>query len=184
MSEQESLQQARKQTIRDVIFGALITVVVLDQLTKLIIDTTIGPDASRDSYWFLGDWLGFEYVRNDGVAFGLQFGNNVLTIGAAVTAFVLIGAMFWRLASGTVLAAVGLGLMFGGAIGNIVDRIRLGSVVDFVAVGPWPRFNIADSAITVGVLILAWCASMQINPDEHDERSDAAKPNGQPTLER
>jgi signal peptidase II len=184
MREPGLLQHDKKQTIRDVILGTLITVVVLDQLTKLVINATIGPNASRDSYWFLGDWLGFEYVRNDGVAFGLQFGNNALTIGAAVAAFLIIGAMFWRLASGTVLAALGLGLMFGGAIGNIVDRIRLGSVVDFVAVGPWPRFNIADSAITVGVLILAWCASMQTTSDEQDERSDAAKPNGQPTLER
>lgn len=179
-----SQDNTTKRTIRDAIAGTLVTVVVLDQLTKLVIDTMIGPDASRGSYWFLGDWLGFEYVRNHGVAFGLQFGSNALTIGAATAAFLLIGAMFWRLASGTVLAAVGLGLMFGGAIGNIIDRIRLGSVVDFVAVGPWPRFNIADSAITVGVLILAWCASMQIAPDEEDERSDTAKPNGQPTLER
>lgn len=179
-----SQDNTKKRTIRDAILGTLITVLVLDQLTKLVIDATIGPGTSRDSYWFLGDWLGFEYVRNHGVAFGLQFGNNVLTIAAATAAFLLIGAMFWRLASGTVLAAIGLGLMFGGAIGNIIDRIRLGAVVDFVAVGPWPRFNIADSAITVGVLILAWCASMQVGPDEQEERSDAAKPNGQPTLER
>lgn len=160
------------------------TVVVLDQLTKLIIDATIGPGASRSSYWFLGDWLGFEYVRNHGVAFGLQFGNNTVTIVVSIAAFLLIGTMFWRLASGTLLAAVGLGLLFGGAIGNIIDRIRLGAVVDFVAVGPWPRFNVADSAITVGVLILAWSASMQISSNEENEPGDPNTTNGQVTVER
>ena len=184
MRDAESHLRTSRQTIRDAILGTLVTVVVLDQLTKLIVDAIIGPDASRSSYWFLGDWLGFEYVRNDGVAFGLQFGNNTLTVLAAILAFLLIGAMFWRLASGTVLAAVGLGLLFGGAIGNIIDRIRLGSVVDFVAVGPWPRFNIADSAITVGVLILAWCASMHTESSEESEHSDSATTNGQATFER
>lgn len=184
MSEAGPHRMDFKRTLRDTIAGTLITVVVLDQLTKLVIDTIIGPDASRRSYWFLGDWFGFDYVRNDGVAFGLQLGNNTLTIVASVIAFVAIGAMFWRLASGTVLAAVGLGLLFGGAIGNLIDRIRIGSVVDFVAIGPWPRFNIADSAITVGVLILAWCASMQVGSDELVETNEPATTNGQASLER
>lgn len=169
------------RTLRDAIIGTLITVVVIDQLTKQVIDVTIGPGRSRSSYWFAGDWLGFDYVRNEGVAFGLQFGSSTLTIAVSVLAFLIIGAMFWRLASGTVLAAVGLGLMFGGAIGNLIDRIRLGSVVDFIAVGPWYRFNIADSAITVGVLVLAWCASMQDEPAHDNEPIQA---NGRATVER
>jgi signal peptidase II len=169
------------RTLRDAILGTLITVVVLDQLTKQVIDVTIGPGTSRSSYWFAGDWLGFDYVRNKGVAFGLQFGSSTLTIAVSMLAFVVIGAMFWRLASGTVLAAVGLGLLFGGAIGNLVDRVRLGAVVDFIAVGPWYRFNIADSAITVGVLVLAWCASMQDATDTEDEPIQA---NGRATVER
>ena len=49
-----------------------------------------------------------------------------------------------------------LGLLVGGALGNIIDRVRLGYVVDFVAVGVWPKFNAADSAVTIGVLMLAW----------------------------
>lgn len=184
MSEAAPHRTDLKRTLRDTIAGTLITVVVLDQLTKLVIDTIIGPDASRRSYWVFGDWLGFEYVRNEGVAFGLQLGNNTLTIAASILAFVAIGAMFWRLASGTVLAAVGLGLLFGGGIGNLIDRIRIGSVVDFVAIGPWPRFNIADSAITAGVLILAWCASMQVGSDGDVETNEPATTNGHATLER
>jgi signal peptidase II len=51
---------------------------------------------------------------------------------------------------------VAIGVIAGGAVGNLIDRVRLGYVIDFLAVGPWPNFNVADSAITVGVLTLIW----------------------------
>jgi signal peptidase II len=131
-------------------------VVVLDQIVKQIIEQTIGPGSDRFDYWLAGDWLGFEYVRNSGVAFGLQFGNSSLTIAVALAVFVLIGWSFWKMAGHSRVAVVGIGLLAGGGLGNIIDRIRYDSVIDFVAIGPWPRFNIADSAITIGVLLLAW----------------------------
>ena len=107
----------------------------------------------------MGDWLGFHYVRNTGVAFGVKLGSSTLTMVVSTLAFLIIGLLFWRLAAKNQFAAIGAGLLAGGAIGNLIDRVRFEAVVDFVAVGPWPRFNIADSAITIGVLILAWSAS-------------------------
>jgi signal peptidase II len=131
-------------------------VVVLDQIMKQIIETTIGPGSDRFDFWLAGDWLGVEYVRNSGVAFGLQFGSSALTIAVAIAVFALIGWSFWKMAGQSRVAVIGIGLLAGGGIGNIIDRIRYDSVIDFVAIGPWPRFNLADSAITIGVLLLAW----------------------------
>ena len=78
---------------------------------------------------------------------------------ALVTAALLV-ASFLRVQRTRPLFHVGAGFVAGGAIGNLIDRVRLGYVTDFVAIGPWPKFNIADSAITVGVLILVWSVSM------------------------
>lgn len=153
--------------------GIAATVIALDQLTKLVIETIIGPNTSRASYWFFGDWLGFDYVRNTGVAFGIKLGSSTLTMLVSSVAFVVVGLLFWRLAAKNQTAAIGAGLLGGGAIGNLIDRVRFDAVVDFVAVGSWPRFNIADSAITIGVLVLAWSASGALAGDESDEEEQA-----------
>jgi signal peptidase II len=153
--------------------GIAATVIALDQVTKLVIDTIIGPSASRSSYWFLGEWLGFDYVRNTGVAFGIKLGSSTLTLVVSSLAFLIVGLLFWRLAAKNQVAAIGAGLLAGGAIGNLIDRLRFDAVVDFVAVGPWPRFNIADSAITIGVLILAWSASGGHDEPEPDDEERA-----------
>jgi len=153
--------------------GIAATVIGLDQLTKLVIETIIGPNTSRSAYWFLGEWLGFEYVRNTGVAFGIKLGSNTLTLIVGTLAFLIAGLLFWRLATKNQFAAIGVGLLAGGAIGNLIDRVRYEAVVDFVAVGPWPRFNIADSAITIGVLMLAWSASGGLHETDEDEEEQA-----------
>ncbi len=153
--------------------GVAATVIGLDQLTKLVIETIIGPNTSRSSYWFLGEWLGFEYVRNTGVAFGIKLGSSTLTLIVGTLAFLVVGVLFWRLATKNQFAAIGAGLLAGGAVGNLIDRVRFEAVVDFVAVGPWPRFNIADSAITIGVLMLAWSASGGHDQTEDDEEERA-----------
>ena len=162
-------------------------VVVLDQIMKQIIEQTIGPGSDRFDYWLAGDWLGFEYVRNSGVAFGLQFGSSSLTIAVALAVFVLIGWSFWKMAGHSRVAVIGIGLLAGGGIGNIIDRIRYDSVIDFVAIGPWPRFNIADSAITVGVLLLAWSvlfAPVEASNDPPKEQSPHVATRSEQELER
>ena len=143
-------------------------VIVADQIVKMLVDRLIGPASDRADYWIVGDWLGLEYVRNRGVAFGVQFGSSTLTVALSLTVFVLIGWSFWRMAGESRLAVIGIGLLAGGGIGNMIDRLRHGAVIDFVAVGPWPRFNVADSAITIGVLLLAWSVltAQEQTPDD------------------
>ncbi|MBI4305742.1 MAG: signal peptidase II, partial [Chloroflexi bacterium] len=75
-----------------------------------------------------------------------------------VISFIAVAAIIWfyRNAISSPLLRAALGLQLGGAFGNLLDRLRLGYVVDFIDVGPWPIFNLADSSIVVGIAILAW----------------------------
>lgn len=146
--------------------------VALDQVSKAIVLATLGPDRADQDVALIGSVVGIEYAENRGAAFGLLGGQNAAL--AVLAAAVLVGlALFYRRRSdpsGKLVATVGL--IAGGAIGNLLDRVRLGYVVDFVAVGSWPNFNVADSAITVGV---AWLVVLLLDePSQH--RKDGRSP--------
>jgi signal peptidase II len=100
----------------------------------------------------IGSFMGFELTRNAGIAFGIDLPQWLLFILIPI-ALVLIA----RLAGQSrhhKISSVAFGLILGGALGNIVDRLDDGFVTDFVQIGWWPTFNIADSCITVGVCML------------------------------
>jgi signal peptidase II len=119
----------------------------------------------------VGDYLRLTYTRNSGVAFGIGQGTRFPYYVFSLVAIAAILWMFWRGrggtaaapgAGGSLSAAVrrfALALILGGAIGNLVDRVTSGEVVDFIEVGipqwHWPVFNVADSAVTVGVILVA-----------------------------
>lgn len=133
-----------------------LAVLLLDQLTKWIVVERLGPGKSQHRWGIVEPALAFEYVENTGAAFGVFRGQGTLL--TALSALVLIGLLAYYLTvrePSTALMA-GICLLLGGAAGNLVDRVRLGYVVDFAAVGRWPKFNLADSAISVGVVLLAW----------------------------
>jgi signal peptidase II len=130
-------------------------ILIADQSAKWLVTRALGPEHPTHRHELLGSVLAIDYVENTGAAFGvLQGQTGVLT---AVALFVLIGLIvsYRRVPDPSFFLTVGLGLLLGGALGNLLDRVRLGYVVDFVAVGIWPKFNVADSAITIGVLLLA-----------------------------
>jgi signal peptidase II len=132
-----------------------LVIVALDQLVKVAVAGWIGHGQTTHTRWLLGDWLGFAYAENRGVAFGLLRGQSILELLLVAAAILVALGCFiytWRR---NPLVGIGGGLIIGGAIGNIIDRARFGYVRDFFAVGPWPSFNIADSAITCGVIIIA-----------------------------
>jgi len=131
-------------------------VIILDQLAKAWIWRTLGPNEGT-SIPLLGSWLSFTFVKNTGVAFGLFRGiPHFFTITSVL---ISIGAiLFYRfqLPNDRLWVQLSLGLIVGGAIGNIIDRLRLSFVIDFVHVSWFPGiFNVADAAITVGVAMLA-----------------------------
>jgi len=138
------------------LFGVAGLVFALDQWTKRWATETL---ADRDPLPVLGEFLRLTYTRNSGVAFGLGAGTNFpfylfsLVAAAAILVLFLRGSVQGR------AREVALALIFGGALGNLVDRITTGLVVDFIEVGvrQWrfPVFNVADSAVTVGVALFA-----------------------------
>jgi signal peptidase II len=127
-----------------------VLVIALDQLTKHLVRSSISPG---DEHRFLP---GIELVntRNRGVAFGFLPGSHVgVTILIAVALLVLL--VYFARHLDRPLIWLPTGLLIGGAIGNVIDRIRAGSVTDFVKLPlGWPPFNLADASITVGILAL------------------------------
>jgi signal peptidase II len=130
-------------------------VLALDQLSKAAIRQFL-EESGSSSVPILGGVVRLSYVENRGSAFGL-FQNQTLffiVVGVLVIAGILIVQRF--IPVHRTALAVCLGMSLGGAAGNLVDRVRLGHVFDFVDLTWWPVFNVADSAIVIGVLILAY----------------------------
>lgn len=140
---------------RDLGIVGLVAVVVLflDQLTKAWIVSALAP-LSSPRVGLLGNWLSLEYSENRGVAFGLLSGLGPLIVVAPLVVVVILAVLYLSTGTPPIWQSIGIGLLTGGAFGNLADRLRLGYVVDFVSVGRWPNFNVADSAITVGAVIL------------------------------
>jgi signal peptidase II len=126
-------------------------VVVLDQAAKALVEAKLvaGQDVE-----VLGP-IGFTLSHNSGVAFGLASGGGTRLVLVTAVALGVVAYLFSRDPSrpGMWVAA---GLLAGGAIGNLADRIRVDAVTDYIAIGNWPAFNLADVAVTAGVLLLAY----------------------------
>lgn len=131
-------------------------VFMLDRFTKAWAVDTLALIHSRP---LLDDWLRLTYVRNTGVAFGLGAGMGLPFAAITVIALGLVLVLALSERSRTWPRSLALGLIVGGACGNLLDRVRWGSVIDFIDFGYrqnwWPVFNAADSAITVGVIVYA-----------------------------
>jgi signal peptidase II len=132
-------------------------VVALDQLTKFWVLSSFHLYESRE---IIPGFFNLTYLTNTGAAFGFLAGKQgtlrqIFFVGVAVAALLAMGYFYRTLKDHSLLYTVAIGLICGGAVGNLIDRLRLGSVVDFLDffIGRyhWPAFNAADSAITVGV---------------------------------
>ncbi|WP_284056963.1 signal peptidase II [Thermalbibacter longus] len=129
-------------------------VLVVDQISKTLVVATLGPSAGGRTLELIPGVLWLLYVENTGAAFGLFQGRNPVLAAVALVIVLLLAIWFRALAAATPWGALALGLQIGGALGNVVDRLRHGFVIDFIDVPFWPTFNLADSAITIGVAIL------------------------------
>lgn len=131
--------------------GALcLLVIVLDQVAKALVEANLFA-GERVELW---GPLDLTLAHNEGVAFGLASGGGVLLIALTVAALVFVGVLFARNPTRPGMW-VAVGLLAGGALGNLIDRVRVGHVTDFVDLLGWPPFNLADVAITLGVAVLA-----------------------------
>ena len=150
-----------------------IGVIALDHVTKSWVADHFLPGESRI---VIPHVLYFTYVQNYHGAFGL-FGTHPLLLTAAASA-VLIGFYLWyRKEGAAAFVHVAFALIFGGAVGNIVDRLRFGYVHDFIDFRVWPVFNVADSAISMGVALLL--VQMLVR-DKHERKAAARASAGHP----
>ena len=138
-----------------------LAVVLLDQLSKFAILHTLRV---YESVPVLNGFFSLVHIRNRGMAFGIMNRQDVdlpfyFLLAATIGAIILLVFWFFRLKQGPSRMILGLSLILGGAIGNLIDRLRFGEVIDFLDfyVGPyhWPAYNVADSAITVGTFLVA-----------------------------
>ena len=159
MSEPISAAPARAPSFRFE-FAIIAAILAADQITKALVRAYI---PLHDSVLVIAGWLHLTHVRNTGAAFGFlnaaDFPYKQAVVALAATAALMGIALYAaRVSSHRRLARIGLAMILAGAIGNLVDRLWLGSVVDFVDVvlGGWHfwAFNVADAAITLGVLAM------------------------------
>ena len=126
-------------------------VLVADQLTKRTVGNSVAPGDSDGVF----PAVSIVHVRNDGIAFGALGGGQTFVVVLVVAALVGLVAFFVTHATWP-LVWLPTGLLLGGALGNIFDRVRDGAVTDFIKLPHWPAFNLADMAITVGILALVY----------------------------
>lgn len=137
--------------------GALcVLVVVLDQIAKALIESHLVPGEHVD---VLGP-LEFTLAHNSGVAFGLASGGGVALVALTLAALVFVGVLFARNPTRPWMW-VAIGLLAGGALGNLIDRVRADAVTDYIDIFTWPPFNLADIAVTLGVVVLALCYTIE-----------------------
>ncbi|MFC1592468.1 signal peptidase II [Candidatus Omnitrophota bacterium] len=129
----------------------IITILIIDQLSKYIISHNFLPGQSVP---LIKNFFHITYVLNRGAAFGIFKGQLFFFIIAAVGAIVFILVNLRR--QKALQVKIALSLIASGAASNLIDRLRLGGVIDFLDFRVWPVFNIADSAITIGAILLAY----------------------------
>lgn len=151
------MKWSRRYTILLTVGGS---VILLDQVTKILIDNSMRLHA-REA--LIPGILDLHYIRNTGAAFGFLAGSQSafrmpFFIGVSLIAIGIIFYLFQKMSESELMVPLSLSLVLGGAVGNLVDRIRLGEVIDFIFIHykrfAWPAFNVADVAITVGVILL------------------------------
>lgn len=156
---------------RDVVFGGIVLLVVLaDQLSKTWIRANLALGQSVSDIGFFR----ILHVQNTGAAFGL-FQDHSLTLTivdiigiVVILVLVIILRGRWSFYDG-MLVRTGMGLVMGGTIGNLIDRLRIGHVTDFLDFRVWPVFNVADASTVVGVIIIAVCLIFLSKTARHQE---------------
>jgi len=139
---------------RVIIFSTVgLVALAIDQLSKYLIMQKLSLSGE---FYAVGNIFRIHFYPNSGVAFGIPLKGPLLVIFLVAVFLILLG-LYWRyLRSDSLVSVIALALVLGGALGNIIDRLRLGYVIDFVGLWILPVFNLADVFIIIGVLILVW----------------------------
>jgi signal peptidase II len=138
------------------LLGCALAVFAADQVLKALVVRSLQHGGPID---LLGGLVRLDFTRNSGAAFGMFQSGGLLFAAVAILICLGILTFYRRIAGSAILVRLALGLILGGALGNLADRVRLGYVVDYVDLRWWYVFNLADSAIVVGVAILLLLSS-------------------------
>jgi len=173
-------------------------VVILDQVTKAIVRVSFDL---HESMSVLGDFFRLTYVENSGMAFGISFGRSAFfTIFAAIASLAIL-IYLYKMRGEKKSAQVALALILGGAIGNLIDRVLFGKVVDFMdcdffnihlaakkifffnfpgyAMDRWPVYNFADAAVTIGMVILIIMVVFETEKKKKSHETELIEKEGQ-----
>jgi len=152
---QERVRERPEGTLTVLYFAVAALVVVLDQASKRIVWNLYPYGGGAD---LIGDLLRIRLSTNTGAVMGLLGGYRVLLIAVTIVSIAALIAFAYRMRYAPMARRASLGLVLGGAFGNLIDRLASGEVIDFIdmGIGPyrWPTYNVADIAITVGAVIL------------------------------
>ncbi len=156
---------------------AALLLIIADQITKMIVEATIGL---HDNIPVIPDLFSLVHLKNRGAAFGLlsDVDSPWVSVGfgvVAVVAVTIIVSLYRSAPANDRLSRIAFVMIGAGAVGNLVDRVRIGSVTDFLLVyigeHRWPAFNVADSLISVGVVLLTY--ALLFGPKESDKTPSA-----------
>ncbi|MFQ5527911.1 MAG: signal peptidase II [Thermoanaerobaculia bacterium] len=169
-----------------------LAVLTADQWSKWWVEANLALGRPME---IIPGFLNFTHVENPGVAFGLFAGHDgtlgtILLIGLGVAALAIVGYYYFRIEADQKLVIAALALVLGGAVGNLTDRLLSGSVTDFIdaylGTYHWHTFNVADSAITIGVLLILFDSFRPRSSDEKTASNDAeseSEPAGDASIE-
>lgn len=145
-----------KKFFKNSIWLIVVTIIILalDQYTKWLVRSNLALGEMWSPWEWLSPYARIVYWKNTGVAFGMLQGMNTVFIILAAIVSLGILYFFQSIPKKDWLIRLALMLELGGALGNLIDRITVGHVIDFISVGTFPVFNVADSCITVGVIVL------------------------------
>ncbi len=145
-------------------------ILILDQWTKALISSSMYLGESRR---IIGEVIHFTYIRNPNSVFGLHFGGPAISTLLTIVAFLFVVYLFVVAKNPLFLTAISF--IIGGALGNLVDRILYMEVVDFIEVGVerfhWPTFNLADSFVTIGIILVVIHWFLEYRHDNSSSKS-------------
>jgi signal peptidase II len=170
-----------KKIVKDYLVLALIAgpIVVLDQWSKAFVRTSLPMGAIWSPWEWLTPYARIVHWQNTGVAFGMFQGQSTVFAILAVIVSAIIIYYYPRIAREDWILRLALGLQLAGALGNLVDRVTVGHVTDFISVGSFAVFNVADASISVGVVVLLISVWLQ----ERRDKQNAARPELEPVEE-
>jgi len=154
---------------RFLLYAVGLLVLAADQLTKFAAARLLFAGESQP---LLGAYLSLTVQRNTGAAFGMFPAATTALIALAAVIIIFIGVWGPHMAQSNRLLAVGLGMALGGAAGNLIDRLRLGYVLDFLDLHFWPVFNVADIGITCGVILVVIAMFRRARTNQRDNHTN------------